>query len=149
MDHQSLIHLFEASVEKYSENVLLWEKRQNEYRGITYKEAAERVRDLCAGFLKMGIQKGDRVALISEGRNDWVVGELALLFCGAVSVPLSVKIEEPADLSFRLHHSGCKGVIVSGNHKHKVFGLQDQLPQLEFAVLLDEMEAEDQDETQQ
>ena len=140
MEHKSIPQLFEASVKKFPENVLLWEKKTTEYRGMTYQEAYERVIRLAAGYLKLNVQKGDRVALISEGRNDWVIGELALLYCNAASVPLSVKLEEPADLIFRISHSGCKGVIVSGNHKQKIFNIIDKLPTVEFILLLDEPE---------
>jgi len=142
MEHRSIPQLFEASVRKFPDNVLLWEKKTTEYRGTTYLEAQERVMRLAAGFLTLGLEKGDRVALISEGRNDWVVGELALLFCNAASVPLSVKLEEPGDLIFRITHSGCKGIIVSGNHKGKVFNIIDKLPTVEFILLLDAPEEE-------
>jgi len=142
MEHKNIPQLFEASVRKFPDNVLLWEKKTTEYRGTTYQEAHERVMRLAAGFLTLGLEKGDRVALISEGRNDWVVGELALLFCNAASVPLSVKLEEPGDLIFRISHSGCKGIIVSGNHKNKVFNIIDQLPTVEFILLLDAPEEE-------
>jgi long-chain acyl-CoA synthetase len=138
MEYKSLPHLFEECVKKYSDNVLLWEKRQAEYRGSTYREVYDRIVSLGAGFIDLGLRKGDRVALISEGRNDWVIGELAVLFCGGISVPLSVKIEEPSDLVFRLKHSGCKGVMVSGNHQHKVLALANELPGLEFVLLFDE-----------
>ena len=137
MNYKSLPHLFESSVLKFADNVLLWEKKSDQYEGMTYAVCDRHVRRSSRGLLSIGLEKGDRVALISEGRNDWVIGELAILFCGAVSVPLSVKIEEPADLLFRLRHAGCKGVIVSGNHQHKVFGLVDSLPELEFIILLD------------
>ncbi len=137
MDYKSLPHLFESSALRYADNILLREKKDDKYEGMTYAACDTQVRRLARGLLSLGVEKGDRVALISEGRNDWVIGELAVLFCGAVSVPLSVKIEEPADLLFRLHHAGCKGVIVSGNHQHKVFGLMENLPVLEFVVLLD------------
>ncbi|HSV87063.1 MAG TPA: AMP-binding protein [Bacteroidales bacterium] len=137
MEHKNLPQLFEDSVKRFSDQVLLWEKKHTEYRGTTYKETHERVMRLAAGFLTLDLKKGDRVALISEGRNDWVVSELALLFCNAVSVPLSVKLEEPGDLIFRITHSGCKGVIVSGNHKNKVFNIIDKLPSVEFILLLD------------
>ncbi len=131
-------NLFEESMRKFPDNVLLWEKKRAEYKGSTYEEVYERVVCLAAGFLEVGLEKGDRVALISEGRNDWVVGELAVLFCGGISVPLSVNIEVPADLMFRLAHSNCKGVMVSGNHQHKVLDLANQLPGLSFILLLDE-----------
>ena len=56
--------------------------------------------------MSLGLNKGDRVALISEGRNDWVMSEIGILYCGAINVPISVKIDEPSDLKFRLTHSG-------------------------------------------
>ena len=137
MNYVSLPHLFELSMLKNADNILLWEKKSDQYEGMSYAACERQVRHTAIGLLSLGLEKGDRIALISEGRNDWVICELAILFCGAVSVPLSVKIEEPDDLLFRLRHAGCKGVIVSGNHQHKVFGLIDSLPELEFVVLLD------------
>ncbi len=137
MENNSLVQLFERSVHSFPERVLLWEKKDRQYEGMTYDQAYQRVSDTALGLLTLGVEKGDRVALISEGRNDWVISELAILFCGGVCVPLSVKIEEENDLHFRLHHSGCKGIIVSGNHFHKIPGLIEKLPGLSFVVVLD------------
>lgn len=137
MEYRTIPHLFEASAGHFADNVLLWEKKDDKYEGMTYTACDKQVRLTSLGLISMGLTKGDRVALISEGRNDWVISELAVLFCGAVCVPLSVKIEEPSDLIFRLQHSGCKGIIVSGNHQHKILGLLDQLTDLEFVIILD------------
>jgi long-chain acyl-CoA synthetase len=137
MEAKSLPHLLEISTEKFGDNTFLWEKKDTKYRGFTYEQTLERVKKYAAGLQSIGLVKGDRVALISEGRNDWVISELAVLFCGAISVPLSVKIEEDTDLIFRLKHSGCKGLIISGNHQHKAFRIGDKLPELEFIILLD------------
>ena len=137
MEARSLPDLFKQSVEQYDDNIMLWEKRKEHYKGLTYRDVHDRVQRFAAGLLQKGIQKGDRLALISEGRNDWVICELALLSLGAVCVPLSVKIEEDVDLSFRLQHSGCKGIVISANHQRKAFRLLDKLPGLELLVLLD------------
>ncbi len=147
MSAKSLTDLFEKSVEAYSDNILLWEKRNAHYKGVTYAQAHERVLAYAAGLMKAGLEKGDRVALIAEGRNDWVISELAILYCGAVSVPLSVKIEEDLDLQFRLSHPSCKGIVISENHQHKAFRLAGQLPDLEFMVLLDGLPTEADEET--
>ncbi len=146
MDVNSLPALFDKSVERFEDNTFLWEKKDNHYRGFTYLQTHERVQCYAAGLLQMGFTKGERIALISEGRNDWVTSELALLYCGGVSVPLSVKIEEDLDLRFRLQHSGCKGIIISGNHQHKALRLADQLPDLQFIILLDGMPREGDDQ---
>ena len=140
MKNKTLPELFEASVNRFTENVLLWEKKHDKYEGMTYGDCDKEVRRTSLGLLKLGLVKGDRVALISEGRNDWVISELAILFCGAVCVPLSVKIDEPADLLFRLNHAGCKGIIVSQKHQHKVFSLAADLEEVEFVIVLDTLD---------
>ncbi len=137
MSTKSLPHLFEKSVEQFSDNTFLWEKKESHYKGLTYQETYDRVQKYAAGLLKNGLKKGDRVALISEGRNDWVISELAVLYCGGVSVPLSVKIEEDSDLRFRLSHAGCKAIVISGNHQHKALRLANHLPDLQFIIILD------------
>ncbi len=135
---RSLPNLFLHSAKQFPDNHMMWEKPEDKYVGITYRQASERIMRFAGGLCQLGIKKADRVALISEGRNDWVIGELAIMFCGAISVPLSVKINEPEDLKFRLSHSGCKAIIISGNHKQKAFELMDQLDELEYIILLDE-----------
>lgn len=137
MDPENIPDLFDKSVKQFSDNIFLWEKRNSHYKGITYQQTRERLMHYAAGLLQQGIQKGDRVALISEGRNDWVISELAVLYLGAICVPLSVKIEDELDLDFRLAHSQSKAIIISGNHQKKAFQLMDKLPFLEFVILLD------------
>ena len=64
---KSLIQFFEESVEKYSNNVYLWEKPNDKYEGTTYGETRKQVYEFAAGLIKLGIKKGDRLSLISEG----------------------------------------------------------------------------------
>ena len=116
----------------------MWEKKTNEYSGATYRDIQEQVHAFAAGLIGLGVEKGDRLGLISEGRNDWVIAELGILFAGAINVPLSVKLEERSDLKFRLAHSGCRMVVVSGNQKHKVMKMRVDLPELEKIILLDQ-----------
>ena len=136
---RTLPNLFEESVKKYSSNPLMWEKKIDNYEALSYAEMKPLVYKFAAGLLKLGLAKGDRAALISEGRNDWVMSELAILYCGGVNVPISVKIEEPNDLKFRLAHSECKFVIVSKNHLQKVRRIKKDLPELEKVIILDNL----------
>ena len=91
---RTLIALFEKSANKYSDNVLMLEKRKDKYEPTTYRQTKKFVYDFSAGLISLGLKKGERVALISEGRNDWVISELAILYAGAVNVPISVKVNE-------------------------------------------------------
>lgn len=116
---KSLIQFFEESVEKYSNNVYLWEKPNDKYEGTTYGETRKQVYEFAAGLLKLGINRGDRLSLVSEGRNSWVIGEMGILYTGAINVPLSVKLN-PEEIKFRINHSGSRMILVSSIQSQKL-----------------------------
>jgi len=132
--------LFEQSVAKFANNILMWEKIGDKYQGTSYKEIRKLIHNFAAGLIKLNLKKGERVALISEGRNDWVMSEMGVVFIGAINVPISVKIDELIDLKFRLSHAGCKFVIVSKRHLTKIRKIENDLPELEKIIVLDEIE---------
>jgi long-chain acyl-CoA synthetase len=140
MGQRTLPGLFRNSVQKFGGNIFLWEKKGDHYKGTTYSEMKNQVDDFSAGLISLGLNKGDRTALISEGRNDWVMSELGILFAGAVNVPISVKINDLADLKFRLAHSGCKMVTVSESQAKKIRAIKKDLPDLEKIIILDQMD---------
>lgn len=146
MSNRTLPQLFEDSVKKYSKNILMWEKTGIKYEGTTYEEMNKMVHQFATGLIAAGIKHGDRIALISEGRSDWVMAELGILYAGAVNVPISVKIEELNDLKFRIAHSGSRIVVVSKNHYHKIQKIKNDLPDLEKVILLDAKNSFDEDE---
>ncbi len=129
--------LFQSCVEQFADHIMFQEKKNGVYKGSTFRAIQALVHQCAAGLMSLGVQKGDRIALISEGRNDWVIAELGVLHAGGVSVPLSVKIEELSELKFRLTHSGCKMVIVSAAHVQKIMKIRKDLPDLETIILLD------------
>jgi long-chain acyl-CoA synthetase len=143
---KTIIDLFENSVQKYGNNLYLLEKKTDRYEGITYNETKEQVYKVAAGLLALGIKKGDRIALLSESRTDWVTSELGVLHTGAISVPLSILLKEGADLKFRLDHSESRWVILSANQLEKINSIKQDLKNLEKIILLDPRESYTQDE---
>lgn len=98
----------------------MWEKTDKVFAATTYNETKEAVYTFASGLLSLGVGKSDKVALLSEGRNAWIVSELAIFYLGAVNVPLSIKLEESNDLFFRLKHSDTKFLIVSNTQLKKL-----------------------------
>ncbi len=137
---KTIIDLFEESVAKYPANPYLWEKTGSEYQSLSYSETREQVRIFGAGLVALGVEKGDRIILLSEGRNAWVISELGMLYAGAVNVPLSVKIEETSELRFRIEHSEARFIIVSRSHAKKIKQFYGQLPFVDKVIFLDEIE---------
>jgi len=143
---KTLNQLFEDSVIQYTDNVLVLEKRTGNYEPFTYLQIRKEVHRFAAGLLSMGIRKGDRIALFAEGRKDWVISELGILYTGAVNVPLSVRLAEPSELKFRLEHSGTRMIIASGNQAKKLEPLKNELKSLQKIILLDPKESYDEKE---
>ena len=136
---KSLIQFFEESEEKFNSNVYLWEKPQDKYEGTTYGETKKQVYEFAAGLITLGIKKGDRLSLISEGRNTWVTGELGILYTGAVNVPLSVKLTSD-ELKFRINHSGSRMVLVSSIQAQKLKPIIGECKSIEKMIHFDTQE---------
>lgn len=135
---KTLVDLFEESVRLYPNNTFLLEKtdKKEGFKPTTYKQVQEQVYRLGAGLQSLGVEKGDNMALLSEGRNLWVIGELAMFYAGAVNVPLSIKLEESNDLLFRLIHGDVKYIMVSEQQLKKVRKIKDQLPDVKKIIIL-------------
>ncbi|MBQ2403670.1 MAG: AMP-binding protein, partial [Prevotella sp.] len=137
---KTLVDLFEESVRKYPKNTFLLEKTGKKFEPTTYEEVHEKVYKLGAGLQALGVKKGDTMALLSEGCNMWIIGELSMFYAGAVNVPLSIKLEESNDLLFRLIHGDVKYIMVSGTQLKKIRLIKDQLPEVKQIIVLNEQE---------
>ena len=132
---RTIIDLFEESVLKYGAKEFLLEKHNGKFEPTTYGEAHKEALRTGAGLVAMGIERGDRVAILAEGCNNWIISELGLLYAGAISVPLSIKLEEANDLLFRLKHSDSKLIFVSKYQLKKVRSIVADLPELKQIVV--------------
>jgi len=135
---QTIIDLMNQSVEKYPNNPFLWEKNSKEFISTSYLETKQQAHLLAAGLIKIGVKKNDKIALLSEGRNAWIIGELGILHTGAINVPLSIKLEESNDLIFRILHSEALYILVSGNQLRKIRAIKSQLPKIKHVIVFDE-----------
>lgn len=143
---KTIIELFDTSVSKYPDNVYLLEKRNGQFEGRTYRETREEVLKFAAGLITLGINKGDRIGLVSEGRDQWIISELGILYAGAINVPLSVKLDAQSELKFRLAHAGVRMVIVSAGQASKVEEIRDELTDLEKVIYLDDKKNPDKND---
>jgi len=138
---KTIVDLFENSVRLYPNNTFLLEKTDKEFEPTTYTQVKEKVYALGAGLQALGVKKGDTMALLSEGRNMWVIGELSMFYAGAINVPLSIKLEESNDLLFRLEHAMVKYIMVSKQQLGKVRLIMDKLPLIEKVIVFDKIDS--------
>ncbi len=143
---KTLVDLFENSVKLYPDNTFLLEKTTKKFEPTTYAEVQKQVYRIGAGLQALGVKKGDTMALLSEGRNLWIMGELAMFYAGAINVPLSIKLEESNDLLFRLVHAEVKYVMVSATQLKKLRLIKEQLPLVEKYIVFDKMDKYEDEE---
>jgi len=139
---KTIINLFEESVNRFPDNVYLWQKVNGKFAGSTYSQVRTLVHEFGAGLMQLGLKKGDRVTLLAEGRNEWVISELGILYNGAINVPLSVKLNEPEEIAFRLKHSGSRMAITSGRQIKKILEVWPSLKELELVICFDKIETD-------
>ena len=136
----TIIDFVEKYTREYASHVFLREKPADHWTETTFEQTRLEAYRVAAGLMSLGINKGDRISLLSEGRNLWVIGELGILYAGAVNVPLSIKLEEGSDLVFRIRHSDSRFVMVSGSQLPKIRRIVSELPALEKVIVFDEIE---------
>ncbi len=132
---KTIIDLFEESVRKYPDLPYLWEKTNGAFKPTSYSQTKELVRSFAAGLIAIGVEKEDKVAILAEGCNAWMISELGIFYAAAVDVPLSIKLEEASDLMFRLEHSESRFIVVSGNQLPKIRKIVGNLPNVQKVIV--------------
>jgi len=136
---RTLIDLFEESVAKYSDYTFLLEKENKEYKPTTYYQTKVQAEQFGAGLCSLGFEKKSNASILSEGRNLWIIGELAIFYAAGVNVPLSIKLEESSDLLFRLIHADVTLLMVSERQLSKIRVIKDKLPLIRHIIVFDKL----------
>lgn len=133
----SLPRLFFDQAAALGNAALTYQRVENAWQSVTWRETAARVRALAGGLVALGIQPGDRVALIAENRPEWLIADLAIMSAGAITVP-AFATNTTEDHRHILTHSGAKGVIAAGGTIAKrLLPAALQAPDIKFHIAID------------
>ena len=135
----TIIEFVEHYTREYASHTFLREKIDDHWVETSFEATRLEAYRIGAGLLSLGMEKGERAALLSQGRNLWVTGELGILYAGGVNVPLSIKLEEANDLLFRIRHSDARFVLVSEQQLPKIRNIIGDCPNVEHVIVLDEI----------
>ncbi len=113
-------------------------KREGRWRAITHAELHDRVRNVAAAFRELGLQPGDRVAILSENRPEWAITDYACLTDCMTDVPVYATLPSK-QVGHVLRDSGSRAVCCSTRIQlDKVLEIRDELPDLQHLILFDE-----------
>jgi long-chain acyl-CoA synthetase len=109
---ENLVSLFLTRAEEKGDEPFLWAKREGAWQSTSWSDAARQVAALAASLTKIGLARGDRVALVCENRPEWLLADLAIMAAGCVTVP-TYTTNTTRDHAHVLGNSGARAVIVS------------------------------------
>ena len=109
----SLPAMFFANTAEIGDRGFLWERCDGAWKPVSGAQARSDAAALSNALKSLGVVKGDRIALISENRPEWLIADIGIMAAGAISVPAYVTNQVSDHLHIR-GDSGATGAIVSG-----------------------------------
>ncbi len=135
--HKSVPALYQHRVTGWPHDVCDYRKEGGRWVGTTAAEGARQVRELAQGLLALGVQRGDRVALVCGTRPEWLRVDLAILHAGAVTVGVYPTLPA-AEVAYQLEHAGCVAAVVEDlGQLEKLRAHRDALPALRAVFVID------------
>ncbi|MGQ0635624.1 MAG: AMP-dependent synthetase/ligase [Planctomycetaceae bacterium] len=130
----NLAAMHRAACETFGPRTAIRHRRFGRYEDLSYSEYRRLADGAAAGLIELGIVPGDRVALFSENRFEWLVADHAILSAGAVNVPLHAPLTGP-QAAYQIGHSDARGIFIGHQAQaDKIVAVLDQLPHLEFLI---------------
>src|SRR4051794_10819774 len=132
---KTVADLFPEAVRKHGpRRAITYKEDDGRWTSKTYDEVGETVRKLSLGLMALGIEKGDKVAILSNTRPEWTYFDFAALSAGATVVPI-YQTNSPEECQYVLENSDAVAVIVEDDEQlEKIRKIRDNCPRLEHVI---------------
>ncbi len=135
-EYRNLVELYEASVGRFAENPLFGMSHADGWSWMSYHDFGEQVDFARAGFSGLGLEQGDRVAVISDNRIAWAVGAYATYGLGAAWVPM-YEAQLSKEWEFIIADSGARiAVVADDGIRAQLEHHREKLPALEHVIVI-------------
>lgn len=131
---KTVINLLNQAVEKYGNAPYVLDKDKDAYQAKSFVQVREEATCFASALIDLNFEKNDKIAILSEGRSNWVIGEYGILLAGCTAVPLSIKLQ-PEEILFRLNHSDSKAILISRNTIEKLLPIWHKIERQKFHVI--------------
>src|SRR5260370_24977242 len=112
----TLVEIYQRILRDHPKPDTLNYKRDGVWESISAHEMLAPARQIALGLYSLGVRKGDRVALFSESRVEWVLADQGCIFAGAVGVPIYPTLTPP-QAAYILKDSGARVLFTSDGKK--------------------------------
>ncbi len=134
----TLNELFFHAVDRYgTKRAALRFKRDGAWHDITHQDLARQVKHAALGLRAIGVEPGDRVAILSDNRPEWAIADFACLTARCTDVPVYPSL--PAgQIEYLLNDASAVAIVVENAAQYaKIAEIRDALPKLRHVIVLD------------
>ena len=111
-------------------------KRDGAWQEISWQELRDIVRHVAKGLLTLDLQAGDRVAILSDSRAEWVQCDLGIMAAAGVTVPIYAS-SIPDQAAYILQNSGAAAMFIDTSAQlDKILAVRDRVPTLKHIVMI-------------
>ena len=123
-----------AAAGRFGERVAARHKVDGEWRELTYEQVGAAIEEVALGLIELGIESGDRVAILSDTRLEWTLASYGITAAGAVVVPV-YPTNSPRECEWVLGNSGARAVFCeSAQQRAKIDQVAGELPDLAHTI---------------
>ena len=115
---KTLVEVFEHVARVHPRPDTLNYKRDGRWVAIPAADMLKRVRSIAAGLYSLGVRRGDRVAILSESRPEWVLTDAACMFATAIDVPIYPTLTAP-QVRYIVKDSGARVLVIQNEEKYQ------------------------------
>jgi long-chain acyl-CoA synthetase len=134
---ETIPKLFLQAVNKYQKQDAFRVKKDGHYTDIPHQEVFTKVHHAALGLLSLRLSKGDRIAVLSENRPEWMIADLAILSAGCINVPIYVTVPTN-QIEYILKDSEARAVFVSdAKQLEKILVVRPRLSALQYVISFD------------
>jgi long-chain acyl-CoA synthetase len=129
--------LFWRRVKEWRDQTAMRKKEYGLWKDISWRTYGEKVKYTGLGLIELGLEKGDRVAIISENNPEWLYSDMGILAVGGVSVGI-YPTDSPNQVEYVVKHSGAKFYIAEDEEQlDKILEVRENLPNLKKIIIMD------------
>jgi len=138
---KTLVQLLIDAYRKYDlQSDFIFTKKNDKYEGINRTNLLNEIFKMKSFFAKLKIKAGDKIAIISENRVEWVVTDMACIISGVINIPLYTSLSKES-VKYILKDTGTVACFVSNDHQFgKMMTIKDELPDLKYLICFNDIQ---------
>jgi long-chain acyl-CoA synthetase len=130
---------------KHAGRTALKYKQGDEWIDVSFEQFGDAIRETALGLMSLGLQKGDRVSILSNTRPEWAYACFAILSAGGISVSI-YQTNSPSEVQYVANHSESKAIFVEDAEQlEKVRKCRADLPALEHIIVFEPSDGSSED----